>query len=214
MVFSELDKDQVRSIILGHSNLFSKVFPPRQVNNIYFDTHDQQLRNDHIQGSLTRSKIRFRWYQPTSKIENGQLEIKTKQSNLGRKTTYPLKSSIDLEAGSWKDIQLSIADQLSEQIKSSFLQTWPILINHYQREYYQNADQNIRITLDYGLRSFDQAFATKPNLIIQSPMLNLSVLEIKANAEEFRQVSEVLDEFPHYAQAFSKYLQGTEASGI
>ena len=214
LVFSELDRGLVRSAILGHSSLFRKAFPDRQVNNIYFDTIDHQLRNDHIQGSLNRSKIRFRWYHSTWEIRQGQLEIKSKHANLGKKINYPIQASVNLEENGWRDIQRLISDHLPKEVKAGFEQTRPILVNHYQREYYEDAERKIRITLDYGLRSYDQAFSIDPNLRTLSPMQNVGVLELKAAAENYRQVSRVLDEFPQYAQAYSKYLQGVESSGI
>ena len=214
MVYREVDRDFVRSSIRAHSGLFKMAYPHRQVNNIYFDTHDRQLRSDHIQGSHTRSKIRFRWYRSTWDIKNGQLEIKTKQSNLGNKHVYQIPATVNLVNGRWKEIQEQISLSLPDSIRSSFSMTTPILINHYQREYYQNAERTIRITLDYDLESFDQSFFLKPNLNLKSPMAGTVVLEVKASAMDFHEISKVLTEFPKYARAYSKYLQGVEASGL
>ena len=40
----------------------------------------------------------------------------------------------------------------------------PILINCYKRNYFINRDHTIRITIDTGLKIFDQRYSSSPNL--------------------------------------------------
>jgi hypothetical protein len=209
LAFNGLHSAIVRSLILGHSWLFRTAFPPRQVNNIYFDTVDLDLRSDHIQGAYQRKKIRLRWYGSKWSFSSSQLEIKSKIANLGSKRTYPIMGELDLTKLNWRDMQSRVLSQLPLEIHPLLDFIRPILISIYQREYYVSADGLIRITLDTDAKAYSQSFGGNPNLTKLLPMRNVCILEIKAGANCNVEIAEVLAEFPQYACAFSKYLQGT-----
>jgi hypothetical protein len=40
---------------------FREPYPPRQVNNVYFDTFDHFAYVENLSGASARSKVRFRW---------------------------------------------------------------------------------------------------------------------------------------------------------
>jgi SPX domain protein involved in polyphosphate accumulation len=210
LVYDGLQIDKVSSWIHTHPFLFRKEYPPRQVNNIYFDTVEMNLRTDHIQGIFSRYKLRYRWYHDTWTIKNGILECKQKSGNLGKKESYQLKGNIDLTVLNWKQIQEKINLELPPDWKIIFNATQPILINSYFREYYIDAERKIRITLDARQRTYNQGFSHKPNLTTETPMRNIMVLEIKAGKANYREIADVLAAFPLYSTAHSKYLEGTE----
>jgi hypothetical protein len=210
MVFSGLQSDLLRSLIWGHSLLFKKTYPSRQVNNIYFDTEDFQLKNDHIQGAQRRIKIRQRWYHDTWKLSNSQLEIKSKSGNLGSKKVLPISSEIDLTNITWNEFRKVVLRNPNHNVQLQFINTRPVLINRYQREYFESADQIIRITLDTGLISLNQVFGDCPNLDRTMPMRNVCVLEIKADSSHHLEIASALEEFPQYCTAYSKYIHGIE----
>jgi len=210
MVFSGLQSDIVRSLIRGHSMLFKKTYPSRQVNNIYFDTEDFQFNNDHIQGAHQRIKIRQRWYHNTWKLSNSQLEIKSKSGNLGSKIVIPISYEIDLTKYNWNEFRKAVWLNPSHNVQLQLLNTRPVLINKYQRDYFESADQLIRITLDTSLISLNQVFGACPNLDRTLPMRNVCVLEIKADSVHHLEIASALEEFPQYCTAYSKYIHGTE----
>lgn len=214
MVYDGLQSSLVRSLILGHSQLFQTAYPARQVNNIYFDSPDLQLQNDHIQGSPERFKLRLRWYHSTWNIRGGSLEVKHKKGRLGWKKISPIDLDIALEHLGWPEIMGRISASLDRGLEILFKSTGPVLINSYQREYYHSADRQIRLTLDRDVRVLDQRFGIRPNLTRYSPSRNLSILEIKADSESHQQIADILEEFPQYCSAYSKYLQGTESLSI
>ena len=210
MVFSGLQSDLVRSLIRGHSTLFKKTYPSRQVNNIYFDTEDFQFKNDHIQGAQQRIKIRQRWYHDTWKLSNSQLEIKSKSGNLGSKIVFPIPIEIDLTKITWNEFRKVVWLYPSNNVQLQLLNTRPVLVNRYQRDYFESADQLIRITLDTHLKSLDQVFGARPNLDRFIPMRNVCILEIKADSTQHLEIASTLGEFPQYCTAYSKYIHGTE----
>jgi len=210
MVFNGLQTDLVRSLVIGHSQLFKKAFPSRQVNNIYFDTEDFQLRDAHIQGNNSRFKIRHRWYHDTWKFFDSQLEIKSKSGNLGTKVVFPIPLKIDLTSTSWNGLLTKIRPFINQEYQHIFLNTRPVLINYYQREYFESADQLIRITLDSRINSISQVFNGRPDLLRKKPYRNTCIMEIKADSAYHQEIASVLAEFPQYCTAYSKYIHGTE----
>ena len=52
----------VEQSIRLHPAGFQKLFPDRQVNNIYFDTMGLEFFKQSHEGSSPRVKIRLRWY--------------------------------------------------------------------------------------------------------------------------------------------------------
>jgi len=210
MVYNGLCLPEVKSWILGHSQLFREAYPPRQVNNIYFDTHDLDFRDAHYQGVFNRFKIRYRWYHKSWIASKGQLEIKLKYGNLGNKEVFPIEGMIDIPTLTWSQIYELLRSELDLEFQYLFDPIIAILINNYQREYYVNADGNVRITLDTQHQCFDQSFGSKPNISHIMPMRSDLVLEFKANKSHYLEIADILEEFPLYSSAHSKYMAGTE----
>jgi hypothetical protein len=210
MVFSGLHLGEIRSWVLAHTDSFRKAFPPRQVNNIYFDTWDFELKAAHVQGVAERAKLRFRWYGETWLAHDGQLEIKIKKSNLGYKEIQAILGDIDISRVSWSEILEFLKSRISDRFLYILNNTVPVLINLYQREYYVSFDGLVRVTLDYDMRAFSQSFWPKPNINKPQPLQNVIVIEMKANVVHDQRISDALAQFPLYCSAFSKYLTGIE----
>ena len=210
LVYCGLHLDEVTSWIHSHPFLFRREYPPRQVNNIYFDTPEMNLRFDHLQGIYSRYKFRLRWYHDTWVIRNGTLELKHKSGRLGNKVSFQINNEIDLSALSWKLIQDRIRPELTPDWKSLFDSTHPVLINRYLRQYYIDAEGLIRITLDTRQKAYYQGFRHQPNLSVKTPIRNTIVLEVKARKTHHQKVADVLAGFPLYSSAHSKYLEGIE----
>ena len=210
MVFDALRLDEVRSWVYTHPVVFRVAFPPRRVNNIYFDTLNRQLMVDHIQGVAARDKARFRWYGETWQAENGQIEVKKKIGRLGYKRIQPVPGQIDLDRFSWREIVGLLKRQSDKDFAALFDSFFPSLINHYQREYYVSMDGKIRVTLDYGMAAFEQSFGFAPNIRFPQPQRNDVVIEMKAAKEHHRQIADALAAFPLRCLQNSKYLNGME----
>ena len=59
---SNLTKYEIESLIKLHPALFSEIYFPRFVNNLYFDSLNMKNYFDTIDGLGDRMKIRIRWY--------------------------------------------------------------------------------------------------------------------------------------------------------
>jgi len=208
MVFEAQRLEEVRSWVLAHPAAFRAAFPPRQVNNIYFDTPDRRLADGHIQGVARRAKLRFRWYGNTWVAPGGQMEVKIKDGQLSQKLIQPITSRLNLSAQHWREIIHALRIECPAKIARQFSYLSPALINRYQREYFVCADGAVRLTLDYQLRAYDQAFGFAPNIRFPQPLLDNLIIEIKAPVEAHSQIASTLAAFPLRVTNNSKYITG------
>lgn len=210
MVFDALRLGQVRSWIQSHPDAFRVAYPPRQVNNIYFDTPDYGMRQDHQDGIGDRSKFRFRWYGESWQVEGGQLEIKRKIGRLGYKHIQPIGGPLDLSRLNWREVIRTLKAESEERFAFLLGHVSPALINQYHREYYESTDRVIRITLDYDMRAYPQKFGFSPNLRFPTPLIDEVVIEIKAPMDEGQRIADVVSAFPLRCLQNSKYLTAME----
>ena len=207
MVYDSLAIYEVRRWVRGHSHAFRTAFPPRQVNNIYFDTQDLDCLNDHISGVFERQKLRFRWYGKDLSRVKGHLELKHKSNRVGWKSSQDIDAVLDLEKMNWMELLRTLRNQANSTFREMLSVSQPISISGYRREYYESGDRNTRVTLDYDLFAFDQQLSGRPNLRYKTPMLNQMVIEIKCNSDNSAHLDGVLAEFPLRIVNYSKYLE-------
>ncbi|MBT3391103.1 MAG: polyphosphate polymerase domain-containing protein [Chloroflexi bacterium] len=211
MVADALYLGEVRSWVFTHPNAFQIAYPPRQVNNIYFDTRDRDLMKDHINGAANREKFRFRWYGESWLANGGQIEIKKKRGMLGYKTTQKIIAPMDIARLNWGEIAAALKQECTHEFTFLVENLIPVLINHYQREYYISMDGRIRVTLDYQMRAFEQAFGLSPNLKFPQLQLDNVIIEMKAAEADHARIANSLAQFPLRCTQNSKYLNGLGA---
>jgi len=187
-------------------------YPPRQVNNVYFDTADYRSLNDNLSGIGARRKLRIRWYGPNpGRIVQGHFEIKCKKGLVGWKIMRPLNLDLDLQTETWSDL----VHRLRQQASVSALH-WldefpePTLINHYWRAYYETTNGDLRLTLDTELRAYVQRSQARPNVQRPAPLDAHVIIELKSpvDDEAYRQLIAVLQSLPLRTDRYSKYVQG------
>jgi len=207
MVYDRLALFEVRRWVRGNSHAFRRAYPPRQVNNIYFDTQDFDCLNDHISGVFERQKLRFRWYGANLSQAKGHLELKHKSNRVGWKSYQDIQTIFNLEKMNWGEILKELRGEAAPVFREMLSVSRPVSISGYQREYYQSADNTTRVTLDYDLFGFDQRLSPRPNLKFRTPMLDQMVIEIKCDAENSSHLDAFLAEFPLRIVNHSKYLE-------
>lgn len=191
----------VEQSIRLHPAGFRKIFPDRQVNNIYFDTSDWTTFKENVMGIAERKKFRVRWYGPDLEtIEQPIFEIKIKSNQLGDKISHPVTpfqlSNLELTL---KEIQ-----HLS-QAKVPLL---PTLLNSYHRSYFGTPDGKFRITLDRRLRYFSLLNNIKFNAYqIEDKEV---VMELKYEETLDLATDRITQHFPFRMTKSSKYVSGIE----
>ena len=187
-------------------------YPPRQVNNIYFDSPDLHDFNANLSGVGRREKLRLRWYGPhLTRVAGAQLERKCKEGLAGWKEIAFFSGTLDLSGAIWPALLATLCAGLDAPA-----QLWlaarngPVLINSYQRAYYETPDSALRLTLDTQLRAYEQRSSLAPNLTRQALQAEQMVVELKGPVDDAstRRIAQVLQAFPLRVGRFSKYLHG------
>lgn len=199
-----LSKFAVEQAVRLHPAGFQKIFPDRQVNNIYFDTPDYQTCRDNIEGSNQRKKYRLRWYgTDIDQIQQARFEIKIKHNELGRKETiiFPNHSLGNLKAITQKVRELKIG-----QTTNRFLKLSPTLLNTYERSYFGTSDGKFRITVDWNLRFYSPLlhYAFQKNAFIDKQV----ILELKYNQQIDNLAPTIFQYLPFRQTKSSKYVRG------
>jgi len=206
---------QVHGWVRLHPAHWRATYPPRQVNNIYFDTLDHQSLRDNLDGVGTRQKLRLRWYGPdVGYVSKAQLELKCKEGLIGWKETCALEQlTLDLNGQPWPDIRTII--RKSADVRAGFWVdrfTFPVLINHYQRAYFATPDQIVRLTIDSQLSIYDQRFSDQPNVHRPLPVVDKIIIELKAERQYYSRLANLLCDFPIRVDRSSKFVQGMLAT--
>lgn len=187
-----------------HPEMFRAAYPPRYVNNLYFDTLDLSSLADNIEGVCNRTKMRVRWYgEMVGDIPSPFLEFKIKRGTVGTKRRFDLPSI----SVSKDDLATTVANSLATaglpaQVAMQFAHVSPTLLNRYYREYFQSS-QGFRLTIDSQIQSFDplpriHAARTHPEIVI----------ELKYDRELEPQAATLLSHLGLRVMKNSKYVAG------
>lgn len=185
-------------------------YPPRQVNNVYFDTATFAGLNANVAGVGERAKLRLRWYgDDMAHITDAHLELKRKQGMAGWKESAAVTGDFDLTALTWPAFTSALRRATAPEARRWLERfTVPALINAYHRAYYATPDGVLRLTVDTDLRACDQRPSNRPNLRRPAPTEAVIIIELKAPIAAARHLSDALAHFPAPADRFSKYVQG------
>ena len=206
-----LDVHAVRQLVKLHPAMFVQPYPPRFINNLYFDTQDFRHYMDNVSGVGDREKVRVRWYGALfGGIDAPVLQFKIKRGLVGTKKQYPL-APFRLERGfstpgfaaHWRNAALP--DEVIPRLHGMT----PVLVNRYYRWYYATLDGSYRITVDadvtyYRVGSLRSTFAHR-----QVDRANV-IVELKYGPEHAGGASRVSSYFPFRMTRNSKYVQGIE----
>ena len=198
-VIDHLSVEEIFQLIRLHPASFRMAYPPRKVNNIYFDSPDFEAYQDNLRGIGIRKKTRLRWYGSQSFADNPiQLEEKIKNGLLGYKNTHHLPDNANIKTLS----DLSLPTFFTEQHLA------PALFNYYHRHYFLSADRRFRMTVDTN-----QAFGIPRLTPSQNAPYHLPdqiILELKFDQKDAPKQDQVTQHLPFRLNKHSKYVTGIE----
>jgi len=214
--FNQVDKNSVRDWLLGSALGFKEVFYKREVNSLYFDSHDFFCYEENLSGVSKRSKARLRWYNDIDPLSSkATFEMKVKSNHLGNKLSHQFN---------FKDLNLtSSSDNLIKQLRSllpiemlPYFDTFsePSLLVKYQREYYEDFQKKVRVTLDdeilFARPGYENLFSINDN---QKVAMSHGVLEVKIeNASEAEWKKMFFSNYLIRGGRHSKYAIGINAT--
>ena len=209
-----LHLEQVRAVIQTHPAHFRIAYPPRQVNNVYFDTADLQAYWNHVNGTSPRSKLRLRWYgQEKGLINSAELELKAKDGLCGTKPRCPvgkLRFSGRLDPAELREAMR--LDGMNSAMAGYFFRSSPSLFNRYLRRYYVSADGRFRLTVDTDMlfRVVNGRFYGHRRRHSPSDLL---VVELKYDVADDADAFRICDALPFRRTKLSKYVYGIGCLG-
>ena len=202
---------QVLAWVKAHRMGFRTAYPPRRINNVYFDTIDLRALDDNIAGISQRCKARYRWYGHEELPKPGTLEFKNKHTALGWKDSFRVETQPYLPGDNWRAFQRRLRRAVPIQARVMFDDHGEAtLINRYNRRYFVSRDGKIRITLDADQVMFDQMRSLRPNLTRRINLPEVNILEVKCESVDRDLVVRTLADCPLRIARFSKYTAGSE----
>ena len=206
---SSLSREEVESIIKLHPAIFREIFHQRFVNNVYLDSCKLINYYDNIEGQSRRKKVRIRWYDNLfGKITKPVLEIKIKNSELGRKISHVLEP---FEISQVTDLT-SVCGLNQDLLYSSLpgiRSLVPTLLNRYSRKYFISHDGLYRITVDSD-QSFSRIYgrgSASENHVEDHKSV---VMEVKYSREQDMNAHTITSRFPFRMTKNSKYISGMQ----
>tara|TARA_Y100000992_G_C21215465_1_gene467659 strand:+ start:271 stop:945 length:675 start_codon:yes stop_codon:yes gene_type:complete len=161
--------------LLRSQLLFRSQYPTRNVNSIYFDTHDYISIRQNLDGVSDKKKIRIRWYGNREIINNPIIEIKTKKGFETKKEFTNIKELHNFNLSTLENLEI-IKEKLNARLNLKKI-VYPILTTHYEREYFISLNGKIRATIDYNLKSIFLNNLTQIDII--KNFKNICILELK-----------------------------------
>lgn len=144
-------RQRLRAIMKADTHAVNGVYT---IRSLYFDTLSDKALREKIDGVSRREKFRLRYYNEDSSFI--LLEKKSKQNGLGRKQSVCLKTEeVEALLEGRLDWMLQSAQPLVQElyVKMKSQGLVPKTIVAYTREPFVYLPGNVRVTLDYDIRT-------------------------------------------------------------
>ncbi len=203
--------EEIEAWVLRCPAFFREAFPPREINNIYFDSGTLGNYFQNLDGVANRTKIRIRWYGDLfGQVKKPVLEYKIKRGMVGTKDSHRL-AGFTFEEGFDPACLPDVfaASDLEPEVLRELSYVTPSLVNRYHRKYFLSADRDYRITIDTQLEFY--RISRGPNaFIVRRPLHGSTVMELKYSGAISEINSGIMNFFPFRVTRMSKYVVGVE----
>lgn len=201
----------VDSWIRTHPAGFRVAYPPRRINNVYFDDYDLRTFDENVSGISRRTKVRFRWYGHDDSETQGTLELKFKRNRLGWKENFRVPA-LRIGGQPWSEIVRRLRGQLPFDGRAWIdAHPQPVLINSYSRRYFVSFDDRVRVTVDEDQQVYDQRFHSEANTRSTANLPDALILEVKGDSDDYHLVGKAIQGIPLRVSRHSKYVVGVQS---
>ena len=182
---------------------------PYLVRSLYFDSYCNTDYWEKDLGANYRKKIRLRVYSPDA--STAKLELKEKSGSMQRKQslTIPREEAVELINGNY-EVLLEHEEELASYLygkMTSELYT-PRTVVEYDRIAFGTNENNIRLTIDTGIRANEGYFNIFDNNLQLYPVMqpDKGVLEVKYNNFLLSYIKDVIECTDSLETSVSKYM--------
>jgi hypothetical protein len=210
-IVSELSRHEIELLVALHPAMFRESYPPRRVNNLYFDSFSMANYFDNINGLKDRAKVRIRWYGDIfGVVEGSVLQLKVKSGAISSKEAFPMPPfAVDEHLQRETVMELFDKSEIPDTLKLELSSLDFSLLNSYQRKYFESADKKFRITTDSEMIFYERREHSKAFFQTQADLFN-TVVELKYSPEEDQFAERISTYFPFRVTRTSKYVNGIE----
>ena len=186
-----------------------------RIKSLYFDTLDDEALADNLLGANCREKYRIRMYNDDDQFI--RLEKKVKRMNKGFKLSAPLcreevEKILARDYGFLRDKEDPLLQRFYADLTLKLLR--PKIIIVYDREPFLYAPGNVRVTLDFGIRSSREVWRFfEEDLGYLSGESSGSLLEVKYDDFLPDLIRDLVQGGEAMQAAHSKYARGRLALG-
>ncbi|MEQ1903286.1 MAG: polyphosphate polymerase domain-containing protein [Pirellulaceae bacterium] len=154
------------------------------VRSLYFDDPRLSACRANLEGLDGRRKVRIRWYDSPKPQHEFFFEVKWRENKLTGKHRLRMNAERPLHQWTFRQLQQQLNTVLPEKFQSRFLRNIePVLIVEYRREHFVAIEStratDVRLTLDYDLKFYDQTGRSGLNLDFGRRMLDFALIECK-----------------------------------
>jgi len=202
---------QIMHFIKMHPAMFRELYPPRFVNNIYLDTPLLSDYFSNLNGYPSRGKVRVRWYhQLFRNVNNGILEFKIKEGEVGRKEQFPFPAFAMNNSLTERKFKAIIHhSDLPDHVKFKLRDLEFALLNRYQRWYFATPYERYRLTVDASLSSWQLLkFVNSFNQLWEER--DTHIIELKYQTVDDPGVKRIMSGLPFRVTRSSKYIAGVD----
>ena len=177
-----------------------------RIRSLYFDNVSDKALREKLDGVSQREKFRIRCYNGDSSVIH--LEKKSKLGGLGNKQTAPLTAEqtqriIDGDIAWMADSEFPLIQELHAKMFSEGL--LPRTIVDYTREPFVYPAGNVRVTLDYDIRTGMRCTDFLNDSCVTVPASDCIILEVKWDAFLPDIIKDAVSIEDRRVGAFSKY---------
>ena len=177
-----------------------------RIRSLYFDSASDKALREKLDGVSRRKKFRIRRYNGDSSVIH--LEKKSKLGGLGNKQTAPLTAEetqliIDGDIAWMADSEWPLIQELHAKMFSEGL--LPRTIVDYTREPFVYPAGNVRVTLDYNIRTGMRCTDFLNDSCVTVPASDCIILEVKWGAFLPDMIKDAVSIADRRVGAFSKY---------
>ena len=216
--YRQADIDRVRGVL--ETNCERLVYAGRvsTVRSIYFDDFRLSSAAANLDGVGRRRKLRLRWYDSLAPGRQVFFEVKWRRHEVGGKQRFGLTCGRDVGELTYDAIRQGLLAALPEG-PAELLRLYPepTVLVEYRREHFAAptvGSGQLRLTLDYDLRFYDQGGRRRPTTDFGVPAHDLMVLEGKAPPGHERDLGALLHPLRPKATRCSKYVHGCRHLGL